>query len=324
MKRNACLTALAASAGMLMLILDGKTALSGAKEGLSLALEVVAPSLFPFFFLSVLLSGALMSGSTPILRPLGRLFGLPADAASFLIPGILGGYPAGAQCIATAYESGNLTREDAENLLAFCNNAGPSFLFGMIGPMFPEPYMVWALWGIHLLGAVCASRVFPCRSGTTGHSALPSPATALKKSSILMATVCGWVVLFRVLLAFLDRWVLWLLPSGGQTLLRGLLELSNGVCCLPQTEDVRLRFLLCSVMLGCGGLCVAMQTAAAAGSLSIRKYLFGKGIQTAVSIALCCAFLWNFWVPLGILALFPATYLGKKEKSSSNQHLCGV
>lgn len=324
MKRNACLTALGACAGMLMLILDGKTALLGAKEGFSLALEVVAPSLFPFFFLSVLLSGALMEGRTPLLRPLGWLFGLKEDGAAFLIPGILGGYPAGAQCIVAAYESGNLKKEDAENLLSFCNNAGPSFLFGMIAPMFPKAWMAWALWGIHLFGAMCASRIFPCSAEGSASTKALSLAEALKKSTGLMANVCGWVVLFRVLIVFLDRWVLWLLPEEAQILLRGLLELSNGVCNLPLIDDIKLRFCLCSVMLCCGGLCVAMQTAAAAGSLSIRKYLMGKGIQCAVSIAMCSGFLWKQWVPLAVLAIVGATYLGKKEKSSSNRQLCGV
>lgn len=316
--------ALGACAGMLMLILDGKTALLGAKEGFCLALEVVAPSLFPFFFLSVLLSGALMQGKTPLLRPLGWLFGLKENGAAFLIPGILGGYPAGAQCIAAAYESGNLKKEDAENLLAFCNNAGPSFLFGMIAPMFPKAWMVWALWGIHLFGAMCASRFFSCCAEGDASTKPLSTSEALKKSTVLMVNVCGWVVLFRVLIAFLDRWVLWLLPVEGQILLRGLLELSNGVCSLALIEDIKLRFFLCSTMLCCGGLCVAMQTAAAAGRLSIRNYLFGKGIQTLVSIALCCGFLWKQWVPLAGLAIVVVTYLGKKEKNSSNRQLCGV
>jgi len=309
---------------MLMLILDGKTALIGAKEGLDLALEVVVPSLFPFFFLSVLLSGGLMQGNMPLLRPLGRLFGMKENGAAFLIPGILGGYPAGAQCIAAAFESGNLKKEDAEKLMAFCNNAGPAFLFGMIGPMFPETWMVWALWGIHLFGAVCASRLFPCEAGSGVEAANLSPSGALKKSTALMATVCGWVVLFRVMLAFLDRWVLWLLPLEGQILLRGFLELSNGVCALPFIADVKLRFLMCSVMLGCGGLCVAMQTAAAAGALSIRRYLLGKGIQSLVSVAVCCVLLWKMWTPLAVVALVLATCLRKKEKSSSNRQLCGV
>lgn len=324
MKRNARLYAIFASVGMVMLILDGKTALYGAKEGLALALEVVVPSLFPFFFLSVLLSGALMSGSSPILRPLGWLFGLPESGGAFLIPGILGGYPAGAQCIAAAHDAGAVTREEGEKLLSFCNNAGPSFLFGMIGPMFPEAWMAWALWGIHLFGAVCVSRVFPVTCAGLADTALPSPAAALKKSTLLMATVCGWVVLFRVWIAFLDRWVLWLLPVEGQAVIRGLLELSNGVCCLAQIGDWKIRFLLCSLMLGCGGLCVTMQTAAAAGGLSIRRYLLGKGIQSLISGAICCGILWNFWAPSAALALIGRLYLGKKEKSSSNHRLFGV
>ena len=46
--RNQLWTGLTGAAGMLVLILDAKTALAGAKEGIQLCLYTVIPSLFPF------------------------------------------------------------------------------------------------------------------------------------------------------------------------------------------------------------------------------------------------------------------------------------
>ena len=51
MRKKQLWTGIAASMGMLVLILDGKTALEGARQGIELCLRTVVPSLFPFFLL---------------------------------------------------------------------------------------------------------------------------------------------------------------------------------------------------------------------------------------------------------------------------------
>ena len=65
---------------MLALILDGRTAIDGARQGIELCLRTVIPSLFPFFVLSILLTSSLLGSSLIVLRPLGRLFGMPEGA----------------------------------------------------------------------------------------------------------------------------------------------------------------------------------------------------------------------------------------------------
>ena len=67
---------------MLALILDGRTAIDGARQGIELCLRTVIPSLFPFFVLSILLTSSLLGSSLAVLRPLGRLFGMPDGAES--------------------------------------------------------------------------------------------------------------------------------------------------------------------------------------------------------------------------------------------------
>ena len=64
---------LGAFAGISILILDSRTALIGAQEGIVLCLQTVIPSLFPFFMLSNLLTGSLMGADFRILRPIGRI-----------------------------------------------------------------------------------------------------------------------------------------------------------------------------------------------------------------------------------------------------------
>ena len=319
-------TGIGASAAMLALILDGKTALEGAYAGIELCLKTVIPSLFPFFVLSILLTGALSGIDLPLLRPIGKLLKIPQGGESILISAFLGGYPAGAQSIQEAHSSGCLSRQDGERMLAFCNNAGPSFLFGMAGRMFPEKWMAWALWGIHILSAILTAQMFPARENTASSpkKGNVSISAALRSAIQIMAQVCGWVVLFRIVIRFLSRWVLWLLPTPMQVAVTGLLELSNGCWELSCIENISVRFVLCSAMLAFGGVCVAMQTASAVRSLSLRLYYRGKLLQTAFSIVLSLLAVSPVWYTIPLIVLFFLIISHKMQNYSGNPVPAGV
>lgn len=325
MKRKQLWTGIGVCLGMLALILDSKTALEGARQGVILCLRTVIPSLFPFFVLSILLTSSLLGCSLPVLRPLGRLFGLPEGGESLLIPAFLGGYPVGAQSAAAAFRNGQLSKAEAERLLSFCSNAGPAFLFGMAGAMFPRRWMAWALWGIHVSGALYASLLIPGGGSPAVRLAKPRPlssADALNAAVRVMASVCGWVVLFRILLAFLSRWVFWILPAAVQVVATGLLELTNGCCALCAVSDVSARFCICAGMLALGGLCVAMQTRSVTDGLSLRQYFLGKLLQTVFSVALAALIAYGSWLPFGAVVL--AVPVIKLQKKGSFSPVFGV
>ena len=283
------LPAFAAGIGMLILIMDTKTAVSAVIEGLNLCLETLIPSLFPFIFLSSILSPSIIGKHIPGLTAIGRIMGIPAGCESLFLIGLLGGYPVGAQCIAQASREGSISREIGARMMAFCSNAGPSFLFGMGTRLFPDTWMCWALWVIHIASAIAVSLIVPNQKVTPAKKVRASNAPiaiVLKKSIQTMATVCGWVILFRVLLTFCQRWFLWLLPGHLTVLFTGILELANGCYDLKEIADIRLRFILFSGMLGFGGLCVAMQTFSVCDELDCRWYIPGKILQSIISIIL--------------------------------------
>lgn len=298
---------------MVALILDSHEALLSAREGVMLCIQTVIPALFPF----LVLSGLLLEGSAelPFLRPLGRLCRVPEGAEGLLIPAFLGGYPVGAQSVGEACRGGQLGKEEAEHMMAYCNNCGPAFLFGMASSLFPEKWMPWALWGIHVGSAVMVARIFPAASGT--YSPLPrrekkSLSDSLMTAVRVMGMICGWVVIFRVLIGFLKRWFLWLLPAEIQVLIMGLLELTNGCCALNLVEPVALRFLFCSVMLSLGGLCVAMQTVSVTKGLSLRYYWRGKLWQCLFSLLLSL----GLFRPVFFCGPILLILMGKQKSSS--------
>jgi hypothetical protein len=276
-----------AAFAMLVLILDAKTALNGAYQGVHLCLYTVIPSLFPFFVVSILLTGCLTGLAIPILAPLERLCRLPGGSASILLTGLLGGYPIGAQATAQAYYQGSIAKEDAQRMLAFSSNAGPAFLFGLIGQQFTHPWMPWVLWLVHILSAITVGALLPGKHASA--SALPQKdapdiTEAVSKSIRVMAGVCGWIVVMRTVAAFLERWFFFLLPPALQVVVTGLLELTNGCVALPAIENEGMRAILCSGLLAFGGICVSLQTAAVTRGLSMRLYFPGKILQTSISL----------------------------------------
>lgn len=325
MKQRKLLKGLLSSTGMLILILDGKTALQGAQEGLKLCAQSVIPSLFPFIVLSILLNAALSGGSNKLLVIFGKLFRMPAGSESLLIPAFLGGYPVGAQAVGQAAAERRLSQEDGRRMLAYCSNAGPSFLFGMVGPILGSQKLCWICWGILILTAWLTSRIFP---KPVGNAQPLSPKTvslpqALSAAVNVMLTICGWVILFRILAAFFSRWFLWLLPGWAKVTVVGLLELSNGCWMLNTLDSAFLRFLLSCGMLSFGGLCVAMQTASVIGEIPLDLYLAGKAFQCILSVLLALAYLNSLWFVFpAVIFLIPMTE--KIRKSSSIPQPVGV
>lgn len=277
------------AAGMLFLIIDSHTAAAGMQSGIELCLKTIIPSLFPFFILSFLLTGNLTGCNLKILRPFSRFCGIPEGAESLLITGFLGGYPVGAQNTALACQRGSISAEDAQRMLAFCSNAGPAFLFGIVGPLFDSPRYAWALWGIHITSALIVGAITgksSTKAAAIAHQSAFTLTQALQKSLSVMAQVCGWVVLFRMILAYLDRWLFWLLPQGAQIFAAGLLELSNGCIRLQAIDRDGIRFTAASFLLAIGGLCVTLQTSSVTRGLSLQYYYPGKLLQGALSILL--------------------------------------
>lgn len=293
--KNKAWTGAAAAGAFIILILDSKTALYGASEGIWLCLRSVIPSMFPFFVLSIMLTSMLAGSSAACLRPMGKLCGISHGAETIFITGLLGGYPTGAQCVNQAYQSGQLEKDSAKRLLGFCSNAGPAFLFGMVAMRFTRIRYAWALWLIQILSAVIVGAILPGkdRNETEGKPGRTlSLHQALRKSVVIMAEVCGWIVLCRMLVAFCARWFLWAFTDWAQVLLIGVLELANGCVQLGKIADEGLRFVICSIMLSLGGICVLLQTRSVTKEVGLGKYIPGKLLQATIS-GLLSAVLWQ-------------------------------
>jgi len=330
-------TLIPAAFGIAVLILDGSTAINGARAGLEVCLRTVVPSLFPFLFLSSMLTSSLSTTNRRGKHIISRLYGIPQGGESILLTGLLGGYPVGAKCIGEAVSQGRLSCEDGKRMLVFCNAAGPAFLFGIAGSLFSQRWVPWCLWGVHLLSGLWVARILHQKTSDIikpSSISTPSPIQQLRQSIRVMGEICGWIILMRTVITIAQKWCLWYLPNELQILFSGILELSNGCISLTQIENTGLRFLLCSVFLGFGGLCVALQTGSAASAVSQRAYLPGKFLQATISfiiayIAQCVIFDTNDsvhmpWLFCLALLFFNTGYIYFRVKQKSGGILVNI
>ncbi len=294
---------------VVVLIFDAKTALQGATEGVELCLKTVIPSLFPFFFLTSWLCKQLTGRNFKVLRPLGRICRISKGKEPLLLMGWLGGYPIGAVSIADAYKNGAVSKNEANRMLGFCNNPGPAFLFGISASIWDSPLIPLSVYIMVILSSVLTGFILPGGSdesrSVTNHAS-SSPLTHTLHAS---ANVCGWVILFRILLTFMNHWFLWLLPEEMGIVISGMTELTNGCIALKYIQNPLVQYILFTFFLTFGGLCVGMQTLSATKELNIQYFVVGKGIQTLLALALSLAvgvFLFPGNIPIfyGIAPLF--------------------
>lgn len=297
------LTAMALLTATAALVAAPQQAMEGAKAGLALCGNVIVPSLFPFFVLSSLvvdlgLAARLGRRMEGMMRPLFRVGGGCAAAVAL---GFVGGYPVGARTALQLYRQGQCSREEAQRLLAFCNNSGPAFILGVVGAgIFGSGTVGLLLYFTHAVASLLVGLLFRFSGGKSPPSAARHPPPILRTVHLSTAftdavaaalrstlSICSFVVFFSVALQLLTCFgilnqvasllsLLGLGPEWAKRLVAGLLELSSGVSTLSGSG--RGEISMAAFMLGWAGLSVHCQVLSFLGEsgLSIRTYLLGK------------------------------------------------
>ncbi len=151
------------------LIIYPKTVVASASKGINLWLNIVFPSLFPFFVASQLISksgfinifGIILE---PIMRP---LFNIPGCGSFALAMGIVSGYPVGAAITNDLRKEELISKTEAERLLTFTNNSGPLFIMGAVAVgMFKSPKIGYLLYVCHVAACITVGLIFKYYKGS--------------------------------------------------------------------------------------------------------------------------------------------------------------
>ncbi len=280
------------------LVIFSKTNLSAASNGLTLWATCVAPSLFPFFVITNLLS------YTKVVTILGRildkfmkpLFNVSGIGSFAFIMGLISGYPVGAKIIADFREKNLVTKEEGERLLAFTNNSGPLFILSSVGiSLFGDTKTGLLLLCTHVLSCITVGIILGRFSNKSinefnyqsNNSIVQNNNVSLKNlgevlgnsinnaiSTILL--IGGFVVIFSVIISILNStYALDFLSSFlnpilsllgfdlnfSKPLLSGIIELTNGVKSVStiHIKAISQNIVLCAFLLGFGGFSVLLQ-----------------------------------------------------------------
>lgn len=137
---------------LILLVFCSKECISLASNGLLIWYRNMIPSLFPFMVLSgfMIRSGLSLKIGQWMQPVLGIFFRLPSHMLYAIFMGFLCGFPMGAKIVADMLEKEQITLNEGEYLLAFCNNIGPLYMLGYVIPLFGYQD-VWQILGLMYL-----------------------------------------------------------------------------------------------------------------------------------------------------------------------------
>ena len=298
--------------GLVSLILFPAQASDGALEGIRLCGSALIPALLPFLVLTRLLSDRLQPPKNSV-----RILSLSATAYIPLLLSFIGGYPTGVATAVSLYQTGKLSRQEAERIIPYCNNSGPAFFVGVLGlKLFSDPQKGLWLYGIHVISAVCVFflcyedqpllfRIKLIKEGRV-RSFPQGFQEALADSCMTMIRICGLVILFSVLRRLLTE----VLPNPWLPYM-GVLELSSGLLNTGK-ED----FVLWAFFMGWGGLCVHMQAISLwqEAQLSVSGYFPKKILHGILSILFAWAVIWHKWYLIPMILLLCCVFFLFRKK----------
>lgn len=308
---------------ILFLVIFSRENIMAANKALILWATVVVPSLLPFFILAELLTHTpflkyLNKICTPLMKP---IFNVSGEGSFALIMGLLSGYPVGAKIVSNLRKDNMCTKVECERLIAFTNNSGPLFIIGTVGAsLFKDTRTGILLFITHLLGALTVGFLFRfykcsdresinvikskigykenCNFSNLGR--ILSEAILSSVNTILL--IGGYVLIFSVITSILiNTHVLEILSitvnpilsifnisnEFSTGILSGLMELTNGInmIAVVPSHYININILICSFLLGCGGLSVFLQVYSIISEvdISIKAYAIGKILHGSFS-----------------------------------------
>ena len=287
---------------LLFLLVHPEEALLSAKDGMSLWLNVMIPTLLPFLILTGIL---LKTGNIPqLLEPLApfwkHFFGISPAGAYVLILGFLCGYPMGAKLAHDLYINHQISQREGEYLLTFSCNASPAFIFSYLSQNILEGKIP-----PHSLLLILLSADFVCMlffrflvyHGNTVSSVKPEyrkKETYQQDSTGVILDVSimsgfetitrlgGYILIFSLVFTCIRHY--WPFSEQTSILFTSPIELTTGLQQIAHSRySWRFRCISSITLTAFGGLCVMFQTKSVLENrLSLFPYVTSKCLNTSL------------------------------------------
>lgn len=278
---------LSAAAGLaaVLLLVDPQAVSGAVKIAAESCLEVIVPSLFAFSVLAVYLqqSGLYRTALKPLTFPLSKLLRMDEELCAVYVLANIGGYPVGAKLLSELVWQGRLSPRDAGRMMCFCFGSGPGFMVGIVGMnVFGSAGAGLVLFAAGIASSLLTAAFVRTRgeitlqkaeSGVrlTGDVFIDSVSGAAR----VMFTVCAMITGFAAVSALLEKtgvFALFESVFGSAEIFPALLEVTR----IRNFAAAEFALPSCAALLGFGGVCVLMQTAAIAGNVPLRGFLMSR------------------------------------------------
>ncbi|SFR90937.1 hypothetical protein [Anaeromicropila populeti] len=287
----------------LLLVLNPGTSLIGAKNGLLLWFNTIFPTLLPFMIIAnLMLKFQVTNCLTKLFYPiLGKILGVSRQGCYPIIVGMLSGYPVGAKICAEMVKNNEISLQEGQFLLCFCNNVSPMFVISFIAiECLNCEKSAYLILGV-LLGSTLAGALFfrffhnlfckksnqhiPCPILSTPLSCnqtmqggiFKTIDSAIQEAFEVLVKIGGYIILFSILAQLLISMTI--LPFAMRLLFTGFLEITNGIALISISSlSFTKKIVLINFITGFGGLSSIAQTNSVISDsgLSIKQYSAAK------------------------------------------------
>ena len=308
---------------IISLIVSPQTYISSTLNGIDVWLTKVVPALFPFFFLTKLLTELnVVEKISKLLTPITKkLFKTPGISSYVFLMSIISGYPVGAKLISELFKKGVINNVDATKMNAFCSTSGPLFIVGTVGVcMFKSQTFGLIILISHILGAFLNGTLYrnynqkQIEYSITSNSEKNSNnilSSILYDSIISILMVGGYIAIFFVFIDFLNNVGLinflsiipqklfsQNVPEGFfSSIINGSVEVTRGLLDLSSL-NLNKTLLCCSTtfLISFGGLSIHLQSIyfLKSAKIKISVYFLQKLTHAIFSTLIClgiCLFL---------------------------------
>ena len=292
-----------------MLLLFPDICLSGVNTGIHLCLTALMPSIFPFVLISnIIMRLGVIQTIGRLLYPVMHLFfrtSLYGGYAVFM--GFFCGYPLGAKVTNDLLEQHLISEQEANRIICFSNNTSPGYLqnyllITLLGPVRHKIFFIFlyyipiVLYGI--LSGITTDHTnnspdsFQAgrHSDSSGHTETFSVKildTCILESFKTMIKLCGYLIIFSILSAFIYQKLPIYLPF--KYFLAALCEITTGSYYISESAyALPMKAVCCIAATSFGGFSTLMQTRSVCTNknISLKKYILARLLMSVSVIML--------------------------------------
>lgn len=302
---------------IIAMICSPDTAVYGASYGIILWFNNILPTLLPFMIATniIVKLNIMKSAEELIKRIFHRNTKFPVCIIYIIFTGFLCGFPMGAKVINDFYQNNDINDSQASWLISFCNLPSPMFIISYAAMkclqlknivifavcfylplllIIPMSYYVYIKRNTKLKIQEISQDEIKSDAQNEHRLSIPMLEKSMLDSYIAIAKIGGYMVIFSIIAAFLERTVF--INPLLKCIIICFFEMTTGISLVAALNiNIAVKMAASAAALGFGGLSCTAQTAGVISNtnIKIKHYAAWRILHASISAALilCIAFI---------------------------------